>query len=73
MKSTTNIENADKSEHVLVGSSLVMNNLHLLEHWSKSKCKTVLFDSTSMGLDDQLFRKNIIGHENLYFIMIDSK
>ena len=55
------------------GIEEIKNNMAQLEAWSGQKYSEVLYDSDIDGKDSSIFRNKIMNHNQLYFIVIDSK
>ena len=52
--------------------SFIKSNILTLEDWSGLKFKKVLYDSDVDGKSAEIFKKKIINHSHLYFVVIDS-
>ena len=50
----------------------IIKNIPTLEEWSGLKYHQILYDSEIDGKSSEIFRKKIINHSHLYFIIIDS-
>ena len=55
-----------------IDNEYIQDNVELLEEWSELNFDSVLYDSNRDGKKSKDFRSKILGHEHLYFIVVDS-
>ena len=66
-------ERQTKIENQQIYEKYVIGNMKKLEEWSGCKYESILYDSDNDGIENKTFKIKVLGHEHLYFIVIDSK